>query len=47
MAQPTGSSGVQSKNWLMPGVCTITARRAAEPRPAAITVGFRPPMARV
>jgi hypothetical protein len=43
MDHPRGPSGRQPKRWDRPGVWTIPARIAAEPRPAASTTGSLPP----
>src|SRR5258708_39590211 len=43
MLQPTGPSGLQPKNWLMPGVWTTAIRPAVEPRAAAATQALRQP----
>jgi len=43
IAQPTGPIGVQPKNWLAPGVCTMPTRTPALARPAIATDGLRPP----
>src|ERR1019366_2424645 len=47
IAQPTGPIGVQPKNWLAPGVCTMPTRTPALARPAIATDGLRPPTSRV
>jgi hypothetical protein len=44
MAQATGPSGVQPKNWLTPGVFTTSTSAAIDAAQVTTTIGLRAPV---